>query len=597
MRQDFQRGFRRGWPGGGQNRFGQSGVAGFNAFMVEVKFREKRLGDVGRGHSDGSGSQPLRPRKTLTKMAREKPRASGLFRAGIPGTILILRLYFLPTKANLDRTRAKVMRFLRNSHKTTLMLATVLGLALIWSLAAPSPVLAQLADPGGVEAGFGKADITPKVKEGAVWLAGYGQNRQAESVHDPIWARALVVRHGTQKVALVSVDLVGFMFPNVKNVRKSLTDFSHVTVSSTHNHEGPDTIGLWGPSPAKSGVDQNYMTFVEQKIVEAIRAAEKTLQPVTAVYGTADDESLLNDSRQPQVKDAVLRTVQFSSKKPDAKPVITLVQWNCHPENLGSRNRALTADFPYYTVQSLEQRYGCPVVYFSGAVGGLMSAPERKLKGKDGHLLVDGEFEFAEVYGKAVADLTDRALKSAQPIQLTPIVATAQTVGLPLFNPNYKLARLAGILSRDGFRATNNPFQLGELVPGRDTRGDLTIESEVAYVRLGELHIAGIPGELYPELVYGKFQEPSEPNADFPQAALETPVMKILPGPKSLLLGLANDEVGYIIPKRQWDDQPPFAYGRERKQYGEVNSVGPETAPILMKALQEAVRKAEKSSP
>jgi hypothetical protein len=108
-------------------------------------------------------------------------------------------------------------------------------------------------------------------------------------------------------------------------------------------------------------------------------------------------------------------------------------------------------------------------------------------------------------------------------------------------------------------------------------------------VRAGDLHMAGIPVELYPELVYGEYQSPAEPNADFLDVATEPPVMAILPGTNTLIFGLANDEVGYIIPKRQWGDVAPFAYGRDEKQYGEVNPVGPEVAPILMEALRQAV--------
>ncbi len=66
--------------------------------------------------------------------------------------------------------------------------------------------------------------------------------------------------------------------------------------------------------------------------------------------------------------------------------------------------------------------------------------------------------------------------------------------------------------------------------------------------------------------------------------------MKLLPGDKTLLFGLANDELGYIIPKRQWDVSAPFCYGRKTSQYGEINSCGPEVAPILMKALENRVK-------
>jgi hypothetical protein len=111
----------------------------------------------------------------------------------------------------------------------------------------------------------------------------------------------------------------------------------------------------------------------------------------------------------------------------------------------------------------------------------------------------------------------------------------------------------------------------------------------VAYLRLGELHIAAIPGELYPECVYGKYQDPPEPGADYFDALLEPSIASILPSDKILVLGLANDEVGYIVPKRQWDVKPPYAYDRKSAQYGERNSVGPETAGLLLGALADRV--------
>jgi hypothetical protein len=52
------------------------------------------------------------------------------------------------------------------------------------------------------------------------------------------------------------------------------------------------------------------------------------------------------------------------------------------------------------------------------------------------------------------------------------------------------------------------------------------------------------------------------------------------------MLGLANDEIGYIIPRRQWDKHEPYAYGKEHGQYGEINSCGSLTAPIIMAALK-----------
>src|SRR5262245_17921119 len=123
----------------------------------------------------------------------------------------------------------------------------ILALALLLPLGflfATLPAPAEKAD-NALSVGFGEMDITPKVGgDKPVFVAGFGANRRATGVHDPLMARAIVLAADKRKVAIVSVDLVGFFLPNVENVRKQLEGFDYVLVSSTHNHEGPDTLGL-----------------------------------------------------------------------------------------------------------------------------------------------------------------------------------------------------------------------------------------------------------------------------------------------------------------------------------------------------------------
>jgi hypothetical protein len=459
---------------------------------------------------------------------------------------------------------------------------------LCWSPLAPAQPL---------RVGFSESDITPQVREDRpVWLAGYGQGRAATGVHDPLMARCVVLEDGQRKIALVSVDLIGLQYPETLRIREKLAGFDYVLVASTHNHEGPDVIGIWGRNAFSRGVDDEYLTLLVDRVVEAVREAESRTAEVSATLGTAEDENLLRDSRQPYVFDGVLRVLAFYTS--DRKPAGLVVQWSCHPESLGSRNTLLTADFPWATVAALKEQYDCPVVYFSGAVGGLMAPPGGRFKNASGELLESGQFEFAQYYGEAVADLTAKAIEGGAPIALAPFYVSARPVAIPLENPIYGAARSIGVLQRPGRRWTGNGEELGELVgAGESAPGPLAVETEVAYLRLGELHVAAIPGELYPELVYGAFQEPADPGADFPEAPLEQPLVKTLPGEKWMLLGLANDEIGYIIPKRQWDQAPPFAYGRAKDQYGEINSCGPEVAPILMRALANRVREANANKP
>jgi hypothetical protein len=473
----------------------------------------------------------------------------------------------------------------------------VVALLLVVCFCASWPALA-------LEAGFAEADITPDVAaDKPVWLAGYGFGRRATGVHDPLMARCLVLKNGDEKIALVSVDLVGLQYPATKEIRSRLPDFRYVMVSSTHNHEGPDVIGIWGRNALSRGVDDAYIELVVRRVVEGVKQAEKSLAHVTAAYGTAEDESLLNDSRLPIVKDGILRVLRFDAPRgagasaakhgdqgESPAPRGILVQWNCHPEALGSKNTLVTADFPWATVAALKKKYGCPIVYMTGTVGGLLAPPRGgRIKDAAGKELHEGDFEYARIYGEEVAALAARAVDAATPIELSPFVISWRPIAVPVANPLYRAARVAGILKRDGHIFQEDFERLGELVTQDNLEQPTAVESEVAYLRLGELHVACIPGEIYPELVYGKYQEPVDPGADFPDAPLEPSVASLMPGPKWMLFGLANDEVGYIIPRRQWDKQPPYAYGRQQPQYGEINSCGAEVAPIIMEALKRRV--------
>jgi PhoPQ-activated pathogenicity-related protein len=436
--------------------------------------------------------------------------------------------------------------------------------------------------------GFGEADITPKVdpKGKSVYLAGFGHNRKATGVHDPLMARAVVLKHEKTKIALVSIDVVGFFHANVERVRKQLPGFSYVLVSSTHNHEGPDTLGLWGASFLQSGIDPDYISLLESRIVKAVKDADGACRPVAASIGRLTAPELLNDNRLPIVKHDELVALQFKDPKKD-KTVGVLVQWNCHPETLGSKNTLVSADFVGFTVKHLTKRYDCPVVYLTGTVGGLMTSLGVPVTSAKGKKLDDGTFEKTERYGVLLGEATERALKAAKPITLTPFTIRSRLVDLPLANKAYRFVRTLGVLDRQAY--SWNPGGKNEPVEKLEPKKTYAVRTELAYLRLGALEIACIPGEIYPELVLDKVQTPADPGADFPDAPVEPGIYRQMRSPYRMLIGLANDEIGYIIPKRQWDAKPPFCYGRKTAQYGEINSLGPETAPILCQAFKELV--------
>lgn len=452
-------------------------------------------------------------------------------------------------------------------------------------LSAALAVLA-LASPAAADltVGFGEADITPELGKRPVFLAGFGQDRRAKSVHDPLMARAVVLADGSDKVALVSADVVGLFYPFVESVRAELPGFKYVLVSATHNHEGPDTLGLWGPTPLQSGVDPDYLARVRAGCVAAVAAADKARAPAAARVGTARAPELIRDSRLPEVLHDEIVALKFH--RPDTKrPLGVVVQWNCHPEVLDDKNTAVTADFVGYTVAHLRKAHDCPVVYLTGTVGGLMTTLRLPVKDAAGNELKDGTFEKADRYGTLVGKVADAALAKAVDATLTPFDVRCRDVLVPMDNPVYRLAHQLGTLKRPVYLWEGDPTPK-VMARAPDLSKPVAVKTEVGYLRFGELEVAAIPGEIYPELVLGKVVTPAEAGADFPDAPAEPALYAQLRGKHRMIVGLANDELGYFIPKRQWDEKAPFCYGLRRAPYGEINSIGPETAGILCETFR-----------
>ena len=424
-----------------------------------------------------------------------------------------------------------------------------------------------------------------------VWIAGFGENRAANGVHDDLWARAMVIDDGKTRLAIVVLDAIGFMNNDVIDVRERVSKESGITyaiICSTHTHEGPDLLGLWGPNPITSGINPAHMEYVKNQAAKAIDLAAKNIRPVrlSISQDLTGAANLVIDTRKPEVFDSGLRMLQFLDKQ-NGKTLGTLISWGDHPETLWSENLLLSSDFPHFVREGIEKGVfkkdslmrpgvGGVAVYASACVGGLMTTHPR-LTIKDpftGEEFKAPTFEKAAVQGKQLANLALTAMaKPEEVIDSAAISLIAKTVPLPLNNPMFKLAAMLGVMKRG-------------------TTGWMKMKSELSVIKIGPISMVTIPGELYPEILNGGIESPE--GQDFKIAPVEVPAIRdLMPGKYKFMFGLANDEIGYIVPKSQWDEKPPFTYGRDSGPYGEVNSLGPETAPTIhrnIKAMLEELK-------
>src|SRR5207249_4328706 len=98
---------------------------------------------------------------------------------------------------------------------------------------------------------------------------------------------------------------------------------------------------------------------------------------------------------------------------------------------------------------------------------------------------------------------------SAKALKLTPFEMRSREVFLPMENPLYQLGRQLGVLVRDAYLWTGDDVK-AEPAPAKETKKPLAVKTEIGCLRLGELEIASIPGEIYPELILDKVQTPAD---------------------------------------------------------------------------------------
>lgn len=406
----------------------------------------------------------------------------------------------------------------------------MLALTVSWSEAAGDPLWAGVA----------KEEITPWRR---VYLAGFGPNRASQGVHDPLYARALVLKKGEVTIGLVALDLLGLWGDDVDRIKRGVKELlgDRLVVASIHNHSAPDVIGAWGPSllglgllPYRSGVDREYLRLLRRKVVSSLRAAYRNLREARLKFASTTVEGVSVNIRDRSRLDKELVALQIEEAL-GGRTIATLINYACHAEVLWSDNQLITADFPGYLCRKVEEELGGTALFFNAALGGMVTANvARDEKGKELHTFAE-----ARRIGHALARAAVEALRSGEPSPDPRLSWRSAKIDIPLENWRYRWARRFGILKR-------------RLYDGR-------LRTEVAAIEIGHAQMVTVPGEALPNLGWE--------------------LKKVMGGRYKFILGLAGDELGYILDE---EDFPKRLYAYERSM-----SVSRQTWPIVYQALKD----------
>lgn len=150
----------------------------------------------------------------------------------------------------------------------------------------PCGAITHAADP--LRAGAAQVDITPT--SFPVRVNGMVEERSADTAHDRLMSRALVLQSGSVKLAIVVVDslmLPRHMLDDAKQQASQLTGIptDRILISATHTHSAPSAMPCLG-----SREDPEYAAFLPPRIVNSIVLAHERLEPAEAGWIVTTDD-------------------------------------------------------------------------------------------------------------------------------------------------------------------------------------------------------------------------------------------------------------------------------------------------------------------
>jgi hypothetical protein len=436
-------------------------------------------------------------------------------------------------------------------------------------------------DPNNPGSGDQYCDFNHNGRWDGIYLSG-GNDHQAKSVHDPIDTRAIAFSSGGRTVVIESLIAQGIFDNYLDAARTEATNLAAsdpacgrldgVVISSNHNESSPDTVGLYGPTdptgtvPAYSGIDEYYMSWLEEQIARAAVSACDARQPaslreVELPFPAGMRQEIPNrfpttdDAGNPAAIDPKLRVLDARNLASGA-PIFTMMNLADHNQDIGQSDtydvaHAISGDWPGYFHRRLEQDVGGGMAMFLGADLGSMEDPitDPAIPGPPCFSGDNGCYAQVEATGNALADAVSAALPGAAPVAPGAVDVQRSTFCVPVENNLFKALGAAGIFGERQFYTACQPT-------GR--AGD-EIHTSAAVMDVGpDLQFIVNPGEAFPALMLGGpwgIEDASCPNRANPPVPTWHASARY-----RFQAGLGDDFIGYMKPAWSFLFDTPGSY-------------------------------------
>ena len=185
--------------------------------------------------------------------------------------------------------------------------------------------------------------------------------------------------YGQQRIAILSLDLIGMDFILADEIRAAITmstGISLALVHCTHNHSGPFTIpwSILGPRWV-SGPGRCWRDGLARKLADLVAQAESQSEPAALRAGRAPvhigtNRRTLTDEgvvMKPNPSGPVVPWVDvLCVNRLDGSSLAVLFSHAAHPVIIHGASRLISAEFPGFAAHKLRERVGGDVVAMFG---------------------------------------------------------------------------------------------------------------------------------------------------------------------------------------------------------------------------------------
>ena len=409
----------------------------------------------------------------------------------------------------------------------------------------------KAADGARWNVGYSSATLlTGNELDGNHYVGGslsYPNPKHPTEILDDLRVRVFAMSDGTDNgiVVYAVLDAYGLAAKDVREIRSRIAgliknkNIVSVNISTLHQHSAIDTLGLNGDlnkvlfgntfknaigmdaSTLHNGQNKEYMEHLYKTTADTIVAAVNNMEPGEMYFSQTDVHEYIRDKRDPQTFDPNLNRLCFVPDNRESKPT-WIVNAAIHCVGLGAGTTNISGDYPYF-IEKQVNAAGANYVQIQGA--------ELAITSQGDSVSVEGNtrYQNVEAYGNKLGEILVAADKGSK---VEPILNIAhRDIFVTVDNHALEFIASTGLLANEAVKAKD---------------GSMRIPTEIGYMEIGtNLAFALIPGELAPEIAFGGGTEAKD---SWTGEDWEYPSMQDIVGSRKLMvLGLTNDQIGYII--------------------------------------------------